>query len=154
MVTFAARALFAAAVYAMLVDGDRILLMRRAGSGYHDGELGLPAGHLDGGEDAVTGLCRELREELTIDADPAACTLTTMLHRAPEPPSTREYLDFVFTVDSWRGEVSIGEPTKCTELVWAAPDALPPDVVPYVRTAIGAARTGKRLVLIGWPDRA
>jgi hypothetical protein len=53
----------AAAVYGVLVDGDRMLLMRRAGSGYRDEELSLPAGHLDGAEDALTGLLRELREE-------------------------------------------------------------------------------------------
>jgi 8-oxo-dGTP diphosphatase len=32
-------------------DGDgRVLLMRRAGSGYADGLLGLPAGHVDLGK--------------------------------------------------------------------------------------------------------
>jgi 8-oxo-dGTP pyrophosphatase MutT (NUDIX family) len=144
------RAKFGAAVYAVLADRDRILLMRRAGSGFHDGELGLPAGHLDGGEDALAGLLRELREELTIDADPASCELAMVLHRAPETPGDVEYLDLVFTVDSWRGTVSIGEPGKCTELVWADPGALPDDVVPYVRTALDALRAGLRLVRYGW----
>ncbi|HEV7649905.1 MAG TPA: NUDIX domain-containing protein [Actinophytocola sp.] len=146
-----ARARFGAAVYAVLADGRRILLMRRAGSGYHDGELGLPAGHLDGGEDAVTGLVRELREELTIEADPGSCALAMVLHRAAEPFGGPEYLDLVFTVGRWRGTVSIGEPAKCTELVWADHDVLPTDVVPYVRTALEALRGGERLVLIGWP---
>jgi 8-oxo-dGTP diphosphatase len=144
------RKLFAAAVYAVLTDGDKVLLMRRAGSGYHDGELGLPAGHLDGGEDALAGLRRELHEELAIDVAPDACTLAVMLHRAAERPGGPEYLDFVFTVDSWRGEVSIGEPAKCTELVWADRDDLPADVVPYIRTTLDALRAGKRLLLIGW----
>jgi len=144
------RAMFGSAVYAVLSDGDRVLLMRRAGSGYHDGELGLPAGHLDGGEDAVTGLVRELREELTIDADPAACTLATVLHRAAEKPGDAEYLDLVFTVDRWRGEPEIGEPAKCAELVWSHRDALPADVIPYIRTTLEAVRANARLVLIGW----
>jgi ADP-ribose pyrophosphatase YjhB (NUDIX family) len=142
--------MFGAAVYAVLADGERILLMRRAGSGYHDGELALPAGHLDGGEDAVRGLVRELREELTIEADPDSCALATVLHRAAEPGGP-EYLDLVFTVGRWRGTVSIGEPAKCTELVWAGRDALPADLVPYVRTALDALFAGERLVLIGWP---
>jgi 8-oxo-dGTP pyrophosphatase MutT (NUDIX family) len=143
------RAMFASAVYAVLSDGDRVLLMRRAGSGYHDGELGLPAGHLDGGEDAVAALVRELREELTIDADPAACTLATVLHRAAENGGL-EYLDLVFIVDRWRGDVAIGEPAKCAELVWAHRDALPADVIPYIRTTLEAVRANARLVLIGW----
>jgi 8-oxo-dGTP pyrophosphatase MutT (NUDIX family) len=45
-------------------DKDRILLIWRSATGYRDGQLSLPAGHLDGGEDAVTGLVRELREEV------------------------------------------------------------------------------------------
>ena len=137
-------------MYAVLTDGGRILLMRRAGSGYHDGELGLPAGHLDGGEDAVSGLVRELREELTIEADPDSCALATVLHRAAEPSGGPEYVDLVFTVGRWQGTVAIGEPAKCGELVWADRDALPADVVPYIRTTLDALHAGERLVLIGW----
>lgn len=55
----------AAAVYGILSQGDHVLLVRRAGSGYRDGQLSLPTGHLDGGEDAITALVRELREELS-----------------------------------------------------------------------------------------
>ena len=40
-----------APVYAVLERDERVLLMRRAGSGYRDGRLSLPAGHLDQGED-------------------------------------------------------------------------------------------------------
>lgn len=83
----------AAAVYGVLVDRDRMLLMRRAGSGYRDGELSLPAGHLDGAEDALTGLLRELREELTITADRDSCRLAVLLHRAPESPGPSGRLD-------------------------------------------------------------
>lgn len=39
------------AVHVFLTDiHGRILLMRRAGSGFADGQLGLPAGHIDLGE--------------------------------------------------------------------------------------------------------
>jgi 8-oxo-dGTP diphosphatase len=145
-----ARATFYSAVYAVLTRGDRVLLMRRAGSGFHDDELGLPAGHLDGGESAVAGLLRELREEVMVEADPAACTLATVLHRAPEFAGDTEYVDFVFTVDSWRGEPAIGEPDKCTGLVWAHRGDLPADVIPYIRTALEAVWAHEPLVLIGW----
>lgn len=62
------------AVYGILRVEGRVLLMRRAGYGYHDGELSLPAGHLDGNEDVRTGLLRELREELTIEAERQTCS--------------------------------------------------------------------------------
>lgn len=39
------------AVHVFLVDREgRVVLMRRAGSGYADGLLGLPAGHVELGE--------------------------------------------------------------------------------------------------------
>jgi 8-oxo-dGTP diphosphatase len=121
-VVSAERFSLAAAVYGVLRDGDgdRVLLLRRAGSGYHDGELSLPASHLDGGEDALGGLVRELHEELAISVDRDACRLALVMHRSPETPGDHEYLDLFFTVSHWSGVPAIGEPDKCSELVWAA----------------------------------
>jgi 8-oxo-dGTP diphosphatase len=139
-----------AAVYGVLIDGDRVLLMRRAGSGYRDGQLSLPAGHLDGGEDALTGLLRELQEELTISADRDSCRLAVLLHRAPESPGDEEYLDLVFTVGCWTGSPAIGEPDKCSELVWADRAHLPAEVVDYIDAALQALDAGEPLLLHGW----
>lgn len=141
----------AVAVYGVLRDGDRVLLIRRAGSGYHDGELGLPAGHVDGGEDVRSALIRELVEELEIEVSPDACRLSAVAHRAPESPTDHEYIDLFFTVDRWTGTPSIGEPGKCSELIWAEIDDLPSDTIDYVRRAILACGTDDTLVLDGWP---
>jgi 8-oxo-dGTP pyrophosphatase MutT (NUDIX family) len=139
------------AVYGVLVDGDRVLLLRRAGSGYHDGLLSLPAGHLDGGEDAVSGLVRELLEELTIIVDRRSCRLAVVLHCAPEFAGDHEYVHLVFTVDTWVGTPSIGEPNKCSELIWVDRDHLPADLVGHSMIALHAVAAGEPLVLWGWP---
>lgn len=141
----------AVAVYGVLRDGDRVLLMRRAGSGYHDGELSLPAGHVDGGEDVRSALVRELAEELEIAVSPEACRLGAVAHRAPASSTDHEYIDLFFTVDRWTGTPSIGEPGKCSELVWVETDDLPSDTIDYVRRAILACGTEETLVLDGWP---
>ena len=140
----------AVAVYGIMREGERVLLMRRAGSGYHDGELSLPAGHIDGGEDVRTALVRELAEELTITVDPDDCQLCVVAHRAPETAADVEYVDLFFTVDNWAGTPTIGEPGKCTELLWAAPHELPPDVIGYVNRVLLAHIGDERLVLEGW----
>lgn len=140
----------AVAVYGVLMQGDQLLLARRAGSGYRDGELGLPSGHLDGDESAVQGLIRELSEELAIDVRPESCELATVLHRRAEADDDEEYLDLFFQVDDWTGSPRIAEPDKCTELVWADPRHLPEDVVDYVADAMHAIRAGNPLLLIGW----
>jgi 8-oxo-dGTP diphosphatase len=142
-----------AAVYGILRrDDGRLLLLRRAGTSFRQGQLSLPAGHLDGGEDAVSGLVRELREELRIEADPAACRLALLLHTAPEDADDQEYFHLFFTVDRWTGEPAIGEPDKCSELRWVATGELPADVVDYVAEALAAITRGETLALRGWPQ--
>jgi 8-oxo-dGTP diphosphatase len=140
----------AVAVYGILRDQEQVLLMRRAGTGYRDGQLSLPAGHLDGGEDAVTGLVRELREELGIEADPDSCRLALVMHSAPEHAQDSEYLHLFFLVDGWDGEPRIAEPDMCNELRWSDIQILPSDLVDYVGKALVAITRGDSLVLHGW----
>jgi 8-oxo-dGTP diphosphatase len=140
----------AAAVYGILRDGERILLLRRAATGYRDGQLSLPAGHLDGGEDAIAGLVRELREELGIEAEPQSCRLALLMHSAPEHSEDREYFHLFFSVARWSGEPFIAEPDKCNELCWAEASALPSDLVDYVGEALAAITRGDSLTLRGW----
>jgi 8-oxo-dGTP diphosphatase len=140
----------AVAVYGILRDRERLLVMRRSGTGYRDGQLSLPAGHLDGGEDAVSGLVRELREELGIEADPAGCRLVLLMHAAPEDGEDAEYLHLFFTVASWTGAPRIAEPDKCTELRWIDGRSRPPDLVDYVGEALAAVDRGDSLTLHGW----
>ena len=135
----------AVAVYGMLRRDGRVLLLRRKGSGYRDGELSLPAGHLEGDEDAVAGLERELREEIGVEVE--HCQLALVMHRRRETPGDDEYLDLFFDVTRWVGEPVIGEPHKCSELVWAGLEELPGDVVDYIAVAL-KAKGG--LVAFGW----
>ncbi len=140
-----------AAVYGVLVQDHRVLLMRRAGSGYRDGQLGLPAGHLDGDEDLVSALVRELREELGITVEGHDVRLEVVLHSRAEDENDSEYLHLFFRVARWAATPVIAEPDKCTELVWADVDHLPADAVDYVVLAVEALRAEKPLVLVGWP---
>jgi 8-oxo-dGTP diphosphatase len=132
------------------VSGGRLLLMRRAGSGDKDGTLVLPAGHLDGGEDAVTGLLRELVEEVGVAARRDSCRLATVVHSAPSYPGDEEYLNLFFTVGAWTGVPTIREPDKCTELVWADPADLPPDTIDYLPSVLAAIAAGESLLLANW----
>jgi 8-oxo-dGTP diphosphatase len=137
----------AVAVYGILRRGGRVLLLRRKGSGYRDGQLSLPAGHLEGDEDAVSGLIRELREELGVGVARERCELVLVMHRRRETPVDDEYVDLFFEVTQWSGEPRIGEPHKCGELVWAREDELAADVVDYIAVAL---KGGKGLITHGW----
>jgi 8-oxo-dGTP pyrophosphatase MutT (NUDIX family) len=122
----------------------RVLLMRRTGSGYGDGLLGLPAGHVDLGEKATEAIEREVKEELGITllgVEPAG----VMFRRSDEPR-----VDFFFTAGSWDGQPVIQEPHKCTELVWADPDHLPDDSLEFTQTAIANALANRWFSEHGW----
>jgi len=140
----------AVAVYGILVRDDQILLARRSGTGYHDGEWSLPAGHLEGGEDALTGLARELREELLIDISRAACRLVLVMHRAREHADDLEYLDLFFEVHQRFGEPTIGEPERCSQLLWCGRQHRPPDVIGYVAQGFDAISRGELFAGHGW----
>ncbi|WP_432542125.1 NUDIX hydrolase [Kineococcus sp. SYSU DK002] len=139
-----------AAVYAILRVDEQVLMLRRAGTTFRSGQLSLPAGHLEGGEDAVAGLLRELREEVGVEATPEDCRLALLVHSAPEHGDDLEYLHLFFVVKQWSGEPVIGEPDKCSELVWVASGGLPDDVVDYVADALRAVERGEPLLLRGW----
>jgi len=138
------------AVYGVLSRPGAVLFLRRAGTGYRDGQLTLPAGHLDGGEAAAAGLARELAEELGIRVDPGACTLVLVVHRAPEFAGDREYVDLVFSVAAWEGTPRNAEPAKASEVVWADPDALGADVLPHLPAVLAAIAGGERLLTVGF----
>ena len=56
-------------VHVLFERDGRVLLMRRAGTGFFDGFYSLPGGHVEEGESLRATAVREMREELGIDAD-------------------------------------------------------------------------------------
>ncbi|WP_082373507.1 NUDIX domain-containing protein [Nocardia sp. NRRL S-836] len=129
------------AVHVFLVQHGKILLMRRAGSGYADGQLGLPAGHVDLGETPTGCAVREVAEELGITLDPAALRPGGTMFRNSQEPR----VDIFFTTNAWDGTPQIREPHKCTDLVWADPDDLPADALDFLAPAWDDARNGRVL---------
>ena len=126
-------------------DG-RVLLMRRAGTEYGEGRLAFPAGHVDLGETPTMSIIRETAEELGISLAPASLEPAgVMIRRSLEPR-----VDFFFTARTWDGTPRICEPHKCTELVWATPDDLPPGTLDYISAAIGNFGKGLHFCEYGW----
>ena len=93
-------------MYGVLRRDDRVLLLRRTGSGFHDGELALPAGHVDEGESALAAIVRELAEEVAIEVRPQDCVLALTGHSGPERPGDDTYVDLYFTVRPLEGRAA------------------------------------------------
>jgi len=133
--------------YLFLIEDNKILLQRRFQTGYEDGNYGVPAGHLDGNETARVGCVREIKEEIGIDINPEHLSVVHVMHRkSPED----ERIDFFMTTTVYSGTVSNCEPEKCDDLQWFAFDALPTNMVDYVRVAIENYQNGILYSEYGW----
>ena len=119
------------AAHLFLLHGDDVLL-RRANTGYEDGEYSVIAGHLDGDEEVVTAMIREAREEAGVTLAPEDMRVVGVMHRK----SNDERIDFFLVARQWHGAVVNAEPHKCAELAWRPLDGLPEDIIPYVRRAL------------------
>ncbi|HYD10715.1 MAG TPA: NUDIX domain-containing protein [Acidimicrobiales bacterium] len=135
------------AVHLLLFDGDgRVLLLRRANTGYEDGNLSVPAGHLDGDETVRAASVREALEEIGVTLDLGDLAVALVMHRR----SDDERIDFFVTCRRWTGSPVNAEPHKCAELLWCDPTRLPDDVVPYVRAGIEHVAAGDTYAEFGW----
>lgn len=133
------------AVYVIFRDGDEVLLIRRANTGYHDGDYSLPAGHLDGGEPAVAAAAREAKEEVGVDIIPQDLQLVHTMHRQVDGHDRygHERVDLFFEAAKWRGELKNAEPQKCDELKWSPLKNLPKNMIPEVHFALERIAAGE-----------
>ena len=136
-------------VHVILRRGGRVLLLRRAGETYASGQLCLPSGHMEQGESIVQAAVRETYEETSIALDPAALCHVLSIHQR-NPGTSHARIGFVFTPRTWDGEPVNAEPHKHSELIWADPARLPPDVVGYAAAVITAVERGLTFTLNGW----
>lgn len=138
------------AVHVLLIRDGRVLLLQRANTGYEDGNFSVIAGHVERGERIVDAAVREAREEAAVEIDARDLTITGVMHRR----AGEDRIDYFVTARRWRGDVRNVEPGKCAELRWCSPDALPANVVPYVRRALELGADGPWIETFGWDDDA
>ena len=124
------------AVYLVLRKDGQVLLLRRANTGYQDGKYGLVAGHLEGDELATAAMVREAKEEAGIIVSSEALRFVHVAHRLGRGQPGQERLDIFFEATKWHGEVVNAEPEKCDDLSWFDVDALPENMLPFVRRVL------------------
>jgi 8-oxo-dGTP diphosphatase len=135
------------AVHVFLLRHNEILLLKRANTGYEDGNYSVVSGHLDGGETVQQAAVRESLEEASIQIEPEDVDVAGVMHRRTV---AEERIDFFVTASRWQGEIHNREPHKCSELAWHKLDGLPDNVIPYVRQAIDNYRRGVWFDSFGW----
>jgi 8-oxo-dGTP pyrophosphatase MutT (NUDIX family) len=136
-------------VYVLLHrDDGSILLLERANTGYADGQLCPPSGHLEADESVIDGAIREAQEEVGVVIRSSDLTCAHVVHhRSPEGQGR---IGIFFRTTQWSGQPTNYEPHKCAGLHWANPDDLPDNTVPYSAAAIAQIQAGAHFSIDGW----
>jgi 8-oxo-dGTP pyrophosphatase MutT (NUDIX family) len=136
-------------LYVLLRRPDgMILLLERSGTGYADGQLCPPSGHLEEGESVVQGVIREAREETGVLIEPGDLAFSHVIHH--RNPLGQARIGFFFSTTRWQGEPVNREPHKCAGLCWADPGCPPANTVPYTAAALAAITREAAFSLDGW----
>lgn len=132
----------------LVINNDRILMTRRANTGYMDGWLCPPGGHIEKGEAPLAAALRETREELGVAVDQKDMEFLCV---APRNTTPIEYVAYVFAIFDKNYDYTNAEPDKCSGLEWVDPNKLPKDVVDDFRQIITECLVSKiHLVEVGY----
>ncbi len=129
------------AAYVILKKDGKILLGRRANSGYYDGWYGLPSGHVEAQELPIAAAIRETKEEVGITLHYNDVSLAHTLYREAHD-ETGDRADFFFIATKWEGEPKIMEPEKCDHLDWFNINRLPENTMHYMKDVITLVEKG------------
>ena len=134
------------AAYLFLIQDGKILLSRRANTGFQDGLYSVPAGHLEPGESARMALIREAKEEIDIDISNSVLTLVHVMDYNSDP----QRVGYFFVSEAWSGEVTNLEPDECDDLQWFSLEALPENMSPFIGQAIEHYKNKVAYSEFGW----
>jgi len=126
------------AVAIILKQDNSILLQKRKGTGWNDGEWALVGGGVDGSETILQAATREAQEELGIIIKKDDIKVVHVLHY--RAPSGFESITFYLEVSRWQGTPRIMEPDKAQKIEWFDLNELPNNTIEMLKTTLTRVR--------------
>ena len=139
-------------VFFVFFKEGKILLGRRANTGWMDGLYGIPGGHGEDKETMAQGVSREAKEEVGVDVAPADLELLLVQSRWCHDNGVNPHarVGFYFAPRHYSGEPKNMEPHKCDDLSYFTLDALPENIVPHIKAALTALEEGRAYDEFDW----
>lgn len=116
----------------LINKNNEVLLQKRCNTGYMDGKYALVAGHLEPNESMLSGIIREIKEEIGIELEKEKVNFVCLVRSGND----NEYINTYFKYEVFDGNVVNMEPDKCSELKWFNINVLPSNIVPNDKRAI------------------
>jgi len=127
-----------------IIKDSKVLLGRRINTGWKDGWLCAPGGHVEKGEAPSVAILREIKEELGVDVKPDDLEFLCAYARNDDP---YEYFACEFIIKDKEYDFQNAEPEKCSELVWVDIHNLPDDIIDDFRRVIEESILGDKQYL-------
>ena len=137
------------ASYLVLMQDNKILLLKRSNTGYQDGNYSVIAGHVEKGETFTDTIIREAKEEAGIAITSDKIQVAHMQHRKSDLDDS-ERVHVYFVAKEWEGEINNTERNKCSDLSWFNVDDLPSNMVDCVKFSIENIKNGVFYSEFGW----
>lgn len=136
----------------LIIKDNKILLLRRANTGWKDGEYNIPGGHLEPNETFIDAARREAKEEAGVEIKPMDLHLVHVSHRKTDRVDGNDYLELFFRAYAWHGEPRLTEEDKSDDLIWAELNDLPENTVSSDRDAIKQIEDHEIYSQFGWKN--
>lgn len=119
-----------AAVFVLLLKDGKMFLLRRQNTGWADGMLTVPSGHVDAKETIPEAAIKEVREEagVLVKEEDLEFMHVHYVHDT--------YVNLYFKAEKWEGEPSVAEPELASECLWVPVDDLPHDVIYHIKAML------------------
>lgn len=125
----------------------KILLLKRSGTGWMDGQWGLPGGKVDHGETMKQAAVREAKEEIGIAIELDDLELALLGHNLSDG---NYWMHAIFIVKKYKGKVVNAEPHMHSEIEWFDIDKLPEPTITTTVGYINKYLQGHNYAEFGW----